>query len=231
MNKKRGKLIVIEGSDGSGKATQSKLLFERLTKDGEKIKKIDFPQYEENFFGSFIGECLRGDHGNFLSYDPKIASILYAADRSEASNKYIRGWLEKGFTVLSDRYASANQIHQGGKIKDPEKRAEFMKWLDMLEFGVFKIPRPDILIYLNVPVEVSFSLLQNKNMEAKKKYLKGKKDQHEDNLDFMVNSKKSAEDLLEKNKNWIKIECVKDGNLLSREEIHEEIYSVIKNKL
>ncbi|MBP6912141.1 MAG: hypothetical protein KBB88_02995 [Candidatus Pacebacteria bacterium] len=110
-----GKLIVVDGTDGSGKATQVELLRKRLIREGYKVKVVDFPEYYKNFFGAFIGHCLAEQYYNWVNIHPKIASIAYAADRFESKDE-INGWLEKGYIVISNRYVSANQIHQGGKI-------------------------------------------------------------------------------------------------------------------
>lgn len=213
MNKKkRGKLIVIDGTDGSGKATQTKLLVSRLKQEGVSVRTLDFPRYEENFFGKLLYDCLHGKRGNFPALDPHITSVLYAADRFESKRK-IEKWLSGGSMVILDRYVSANQIHQGGKIADPKKRAEFLAWLDTMEYEVFGIPRPDAVVYLSVPVEYSIRLLG-----AEKK----KSDTVETNLDYLERSAKTAEWLCRKNK-WIKISCVRKGILRTIEEIHEEV--------
>lgn len=226
----RGKLIVLDGIDGSGKATQVRLLGERLKKEGIKVKTIDFPRYEDNFFGKLIGEYLSGIYGDFIKVDPKLASVLYAADRFESSKK-IQEWLDSGFTVLVDRYATANQIHQGGKIPDLKKRKEFLSFLDTMEYSVFKIPRPDLVIYLDVPFEVSKVWLQKKVAQRKKTYLKGRKDVAEDNLLHLKNSRNSALLLEKQNKNWEKVVCCKGNVCLPPEGVHEEVYKVVKKKL
>src|SRR3989338_10339505 len=138
-NNKRGKLIVIDGTDGSGKATQAGLLIRHLRKDGYKVKVVDFPEYYSNFFGAFIGHCLSEQYYNFVKVHPKIASVIYEAERFESSDK-IKNWLEEGNIVIANRYASANQIHQGGKISNTKKRKVFLKWLAQKEYEVFKIP-------------------------------------------------------------------------------------------
>jgi dTMP kinase len=227
---KKGKLIVIDGIDGSGKATQVRLLEERLKKEGVKIKTIDFPRYEENFFGKLIGEYLSGIYGDFIKVDPKLASVLYAADRFESSSK-IKEWLDKGFVVLADRYATANQIHQGGKISNLKKRKEFLDFLDKMEYDVFKIPRPDLVIYLDVPFEVSKVWLQKKVALRKKKYLKGRKDVAEDNLIHLKNSRESALLLAKQNKNWQKVVCCKGAVCLSPEQVSEQVYDIIKKHI
>ena len=128
--------------------------------EGCLVRTMDFPQYGNNFFGAFIGECITGEHGDFLTLDPRITSVLYAADRFESSEK-IKKWLNDGDTVVLDRYVSANQIHQGGKIFDTRKRKEFLLWLDEMEYGVFHLPRPHMVIYLDVPIDTSIGLLRH----------------------------------------------------------------------
>lgn len=227
MAKKKGKLIVIDGTDGSGKATQVALLAKRLKKEGFTVKLVDFPEYYKNFFGKFIGHCLSEQYYNFINVHPKIVSVLFAADRYESKEK-ISGWLEKGYVVLANRYVSANQIHQGGKIKDGKKREAFIAWLDEMEYKVFKIPRPDIVCYLSVPLEISIKMMKERNLASKRNYLGNKKDVHEVDLDFQKNSRKSALWLSQKIKNFKKIECAKKGDILSRELIHEMVYEEVK---
>ncbi len=227
---KRGKLIVIDGIDGSGKATQALLLKKRLQKEGIKVRTIDFPQYESNFFGRLIGDYLAGVFGDFIKVDPRVASVFYAADRFESSKK-IRDWLLKGYVVLADRYVSANQIHQGGKVHSPAKRRRFLEWLDVMEYKVFKVPRPDIVIYLDIPYKVAREWLKKKVARRKKMYLNGKKDVAEDNLIHLRDSRETALSLAEKNKNWRKISCCKGMVCMPREEVHERVFKIIKKKL
>jgi len=230
---KRGKLVVIDGSDGVGKATQAALLVKRLKKEGRKVATLDFPAYEENFFGSFVGECLRGDHGDFLHLDPYIASVLYAADRFESKAK-IEKWLSQGYTVILDRYVSANQMHQGGKIRDARARRKFLTWLDEMEHGVFGLPRPDLIVYLHLPVLLSLVLLRNKEASKKKKYIKGKWDTVENDAKYLGNAQKSALAIIKssaKKAKWERVNCEKGGEVLPREVIHESVYSIVKKSL
>ncbi len=228
---KRGKLIVIDGTDGSGKATQTKLLVNHLKKEGKKVKIVDFPEYGDNFFGKFIGHCLSEQYYNFIKVHPKIASVLFAADRFESKEKMDK-WLKEGNIIIANRYVSANQIHQGGKIKNAAKRAAFMEWLSEMEYEVFKIPRPDIVFYLNVPSEFSFKLIKRRNTLGSRSYLgKKKKDVHEKDKEFLINSRKSALWLAAREKNWIKIDCVKVGLLETPENIHKDIYEKVKRIL
>lgn len=222
MKKNKGKLIVIDGTDGSGKATQVALLEGALKKEGYKVKLVDFPEYYKNFFGKFIGHCLSEQYYNFINVHPKIASVLYAADRFESS-KEINSYLEKGYIVLANRYVSANQIHQGGKIKNAKKRAEFIKWLDEMEYGVFKIPRPDLVLYLSVPLELSLKMMKERNKTSQRNYVGNKKDVHEVDTDFQKNSRASALWLAKTLPNFIKIDCAEKKDILSREIIHQKV--------
>ncbi|MCF7834001.1 MAG: dTMP kinase [Candidatus Pacebacteria bacterium] len=226
---KKGKLIVFDGTDGSGKSTQVNILFKRLKKEGHKVKIVDFPEYYSNFFGSFIGHCLSEQYYNFIKVHPKIASVLYAADRFESKEK-LEKWLKEGYIVLANRYVSANQIHQGGKIKNPKKRAEFMKWLAEMEYKVFKIPKPDMVFYLSIPVETSLRLIQKRNEKSKRNYLGNKKDLHEADAVFLKNSRASAIWLSKFEKNWIRIDCADKNEILPPEKIHEMIFVKIKIK-
>ncbi len=224
---KRGKLIVIDGTDGSGKATQIELLIKRLKKEGHKVKVVDFPEYYSNFFGKFIGHCLSEQYYNWINVHPKIASIAYAADRWESSGK-IHKWLNEGCVVLANRYASANQIHQGGKIVNTKKREAFIKWLNEMEYEVFKIPKPDIVFYLSMPMDIVLKLIEERNKKVYRAYSGNKKDVYEVDLNFQKNSIKSALWLAKTQKGWVKIECTKGGKLETREDIHEKIYEKVK---
>lgn len=226
----QGKFIVFEGTDGSGKRTQTEILVKNLQKAGFKVKTIDFPQYENNFFGKFVGECLAGEHGDFAKLDPKIASVLYAADRFESSEK-IKNWLNEGYFVVADRYANSNQIHQGGKILNDEKRREFLQWLEKMEFGIFKISKPDLIVFLNVSLNFSLQLLENKDSQDKKKYLHGKRDAHESDLHHLENAKKSALKLVKESADWVEIECVENGELLGKEVIGDLVWEKVGESL
>lgn len=227
---KKGKLIVIDGTDGSGKATQVDLLRQRLTKAGYTVKVVDFPEYYKNFFGAFIGKCLSDEEYNFLNTHPQIASALYAADRFE-SKAEMEEWLKKGYVIIANRYVSANQIHQAGKITNAKKRRAFLKWLDEMEHNVFGIPRPDIVVYLSLPIALVQKLLKKRDATKKRKYLQRKTDVHEASPQFLENSRKSALKLVGELNNFVKIECAEKGEVLPRDVIHEEVYRTIKKVL
>ncbi len=224
----KGKLIVIDGLDGAGKATQAALLVARLKKEGKRVVTMDFPQYKKNFFGRLIGECLAGEHGDFLHLAPHIASVLYAGDRFEAATQ-IQKWLREGKYVVLDRYVSANQIHQGGKIKSVSERKKFLQWLSTLEYVIFGIPQPDRVIFLDVTPDISREMLISQiNKQDKKSYLgKNKKDVVEESMEYMLASRTSALYLARTEKNWVRVNCVARGAILSREVIAEKVYQAV----
>ncbi|MFZ2555851.1 MAG: dTMP kinase [Minisyncoccia bacterium] len=216
--KKKGKLIVLDGSDGSGKTTQIALLIAQLRHDGYRVKTTNFPN-DNNFFGKLIRKSLAGKHGDFIKIDPYIVSSLYAADRFESKDK-IEKWLSEGAVVILDRYVSANQMHQGGKIKDAQKRKEFLKWLDIMEHAVFGIPRPDLILYLHVPVKISLTLIKKRARAT---------DMAEKDAKHLENTQKSALRLIQAQGNWKKIDCTDGKSILSREDIHAKIYKVVQD--
>lgn len=221
-----GLFIVFDGNDGSGKATQARLLGEYFESISQEYLKVDFPAYDKNFFGKLIGEALRGEHGDFVHMDPKIASTLYAADRYESA-PLIREALAEGKVVFADRYASSNQIHQGGKIADEAERIEFLGWLSEMEHDVFGIPRPDLIIYLDVPVENSLELLTQKRQAKIGGMADGEKDTVEEDRQYLERSHETARWLASREKNWRVVDCMKDGTLRSPEDIHQEVRTVV----
>lgn len=221
-----GKFIVLDGNDGSGKATQAKLLCERLRREEVASEKIDFPRYQDQFFGKLIAECLAGAHGDFVTMDPKIASTLYALDRFEASPK-IREWLTEGKVVISDRFTSANMIHQAGKIADEEDRILFLSWLKEMEHGILSIPEPDAVIYLDVPTDVSLRLLQEKR-EKKNETLSTDRDTVEEDRQYLERSHASARALAASEDNWHLVSCTDGESMRAPEDIHEEVYALVQ---
>lgn len=226
MSRKKGKLIVIDGIDGAGKATQTKLLINRLKKEGYKTATLDFPQYYNNFFGKLIGRFLNNEFGDAPKIDPYLASVLYAADRFESKNK-IANWLKDGKIVILDRYVSSNQIHQGGKIHDSKQKEIFLNWLEEMEFYVFKIPRPDAIIFLNVPYDHSKFLLKKKG--SRNYIINAKNDKVERNQKYQISSYEHSLELVKKSNKWIEINCIENNFLLSPEKISQCIWDKLAN--
>lgn len=226
----KGLFIVLDGNDGSGKATQAELLRRALETKGIPSIKLDFPAYDRNFFGALVGECLAGKHGDFLHMDPKIASSLYALDRLESSPE-IRRALEAGTMVLADRFSSSNQIHQGGKIADETERAAFLLWLERMEHEVLGIPRPDAIVYLKVPVETSLTLLTEKRAQKNGALGALDRDTVEEDRAYLERSHETANWLASREAHWHIIDCATGGAMRSREAIHEEIAAVVSELL
>ena len=223
----KGKLIVIDGTDGSGKATQTKQLKQRLESEGYRVQTLDFPRYYDNFFGEFIGKGLKGDFGDWVGLHPKVASVMYACDRFESKSQ-IEEWLKQGYIVILDRYVSSNQIHQGGKINDDLERKEFLQWLDKMEHEVFALPRPDLILYLDVKVELTQDLIHQKQNQQNKAYLKGQKDQHEGDLKHLEDARESGLRMIAENNNWVSITCTNKKRILSIKSINDLISEEVK---
>ncbi|MCL5675618.1 MAG: nucleoside 2-deoxyribosyltransferase [Patescibacteria group bacterium] len=220
--KKKGRLIVIEGADGSGKATQTKMLADYLKARHAKFREIEFPRYYTSFHGEIVARFHRGEFGTIDSVSPYLISLAYALDRLSARDQ-INDWLKKGHLVIANRYVPSSLAHQAAKLPEKE-REKFVEWLDELEYRVHKMPREDLVIYLHVPWQIGQKLSQ----QTKKTYLNGKKDIAEINQKHMRESEKMYNWLLAHRKNWIKIDCLKNGKMRSKEEIQREIRKIIE---
>ena len=227
QKKKKGKLIVIDGTDGSGKATQSKLLIKALRKKKLKVAHIEFPRYYSSFHGRIVGRFLKGEFGDLDSIDPYIISLAYALDRLTA-RKQIRDWLEAGYWVVADRYTTASMAHQTAKLP-AKKRKKFLAWLDEMEYKQHKIPREDVVVFLHVPVETSSKLVTKK---TKRKYTgKKQKDIAEENLRHQKETLKVYLKLAREKEHWMRVDCVdKKGKMRTRKNIHKEILERLRER-
>jgi dTMP kinase len=222
----KGKLIVIEGTDGSGKATQSKQLLHKLEEKGIMTAYVDFPRYGEKSAG-MVENYLNGKYGSADQVDAKVASIFYAVDRYDASFE-VRKSLDEGRIIISNRYVSASMGHQAGKIHDLEKRREFLAWLEDLEYNFFKIPRPDLTILLFVPYLVAQKMVDNK---GHREYIGTKKrDIHEADADHLRNAEEAYLQVA-KEKGWVIIDCTDGEKVLSIEEISNKVWEVVEKVL
>ena len=225
--KEKGKFIVIEGTDGSGKATQLGFLQQRLEQEGRRVEAADFPQYYDTFFGRTVGRFLKGEFGGLDEVDPHLASLTFAGDRWQAKEK-IERWLSQGIIVVTNRYATSNMAHQTAKLPE-EKREKFLRWLEELEYEVYKIPREDLVVFLHVPVKIGQQLVNDKGERG---YIGGeKRDIQEADLAHLKGAESMYLLLAKRNENWVQIECCDEkGNLLSREKIHELIYLALQER-
>ena len=218
-----GKFIVIEGIDGSGKSIQARFLLNRFKKEKCKVKFIKFPQYEKNYWGGIVAKYLRGEFGKIISGDACLPSMFYALDRWESAGKISR-WLKNGYTIVCDRYADSNKIHQLANIKKKKEKIFMEHWLDLLEYDILKIPRPDTVVYLDMPVKFAFKFSGGRN----RKYIGRKKDIHEADIKHLRNARKVGLDLCKRYEHFLKINSVENSKLLTPEEIHKKIWSFLK---
>lgn len=220
-----GNLFVIDGTDGSGKQTQFEKLKERLDKENIEYKSVSFPRYE-NESSTLVKMYLRGDFGNNANdISPYIASTFYAVDRYAAYKTELEEYYNNGGIILADRYTTANMVHQAGKISDEAERKKFLDWLWDFEFNLYKLPVPTEVFFLNMPPEYALELMRER--ENKITHEK-KKDIHEIDEGHIKNAYNCACSLV-KEYNWKQIDCInKDKKIKTVEEIHEEIFSIVK---
>jgi len=224
----KGKLIVLDGTDGSGKGTQTDLLIERLRQEGKRVEKADFPRYGQ-WSAQFVERHLRGEFGDAHS-NPKQASLFFALDRFAASPE-IKNWLAEGKIVISNRYVSANKGHQLGKITDEKKMSDFLNWLNETEYQILGIPVPDLTLFLHMSPEIGQRLVDKKE---EREYTHGKKrDIYEADVDHLRNAERAYLFCLknDRTENWKKIVCFEGDQPKTREEIHEDIYQTIMEVL
>lgn len=227
LNKKdeKGKLFVIDGTDGSGKQTQFQKLQERLDKEGIEYKTVSFPNYDSPS-SSLVKMYLSGEFGkNAKEVSPYIASTFYAADRYATYQKEYKEFYENGGIILADRYTTANMVHQAGKIEDREELENFLNWLWDFEFKLYGLPVPTEVFFLNMPVEKSLELMKNRDNKFTND---SKKDIHESDVNHLKDAHKAA-CYVAKKYDWFEINCVDDNdNIRTIDDIHEEIFNEIK---
>lgn len=216
MNK--GKLIVIDGTDGSGKATQIELLSQYLKEQNHPFEVIDFPRYSDNLYGQLIRRYLDGEFGNLDQVSPYFASLAYAGDRALAKPQ-LEQWLNQGKIVLANRYVPSNKAHQGAKLPQ-DQRDEFIHWLEKLEYETNGIPREDLVIFLNVPPKASQT-----NIDGR-----GARDIHEASLDHLSKTNELYLQQARQNDNWELLDCCLGEQMRDRGDIHTEIVSIFKKR-
>jgi dTMP kinase len=222
---KKGKVIVIEGSDGSGKATQTKKLFDRLASDGFSIRKVEYPNYGSDS-SALVKMYLNGEFGSRPEdVNPYAASSFYAVDRYASYKKEWEGFYLQGGVVLADRYTTANMVHQASKIENLSERESFLDWLWDYEFVKLGLPVPDCVIFLDVDPSCSRMLMENRSNKISGEQ---DKDIHEKDPVFLRKSHESSCQVAEKY-GWIRVSCTEEGRLREIDDIHEEIYSRVIN--
>lgn len=212
-------LIVLDGIDGAGKSTQTKMLIKRLKKEGYAVATLDFPQYAQNFFGGMVKQFLNGEFGGINKVDPHLASLLYALDRWESKAK-IQQWLKQKKIAVINRYTTANLIHQSIKLPS-QKRAVFANLIEKLEYAILGMPKPNMVIYLSLPHALAYALIIKRGK---------KKDIHEKDRKHLCAAAQYGLELARK-KRWHIIHCHKNNVMRSKEDIAAEIWKTIHKKI
>jgi len=222
----RGKLIALEGIDGSGKRTQLELLAGALEERKIAVCRISFPRYE-SFYGKLVGRYLNGEFGTLDAVDPHLSALLYAGDRLEAKPE-IEAALAAGKIVLADRYIGSNMAHQSARVA-PEKREEFFAWLKSLEYTLYGLPAEDLVIYLRVPLEEAHRLV---GLKAARDYTKLKRDIQEADIKHLEQTG-IIYDRLATEDNWVCIDCMdaSSRSLRSPEEIHRSVLRSVEARI
>ncbi len=220
----KGKLVVIEGTDSCGKATQSQKLYQALKSQHRNVHKVSYPNYQSPS-SSLVKMYLGGEFGDRPEdVNGYAASLFYAVDRFASYNKQWKTSYQKGGWIVADRYTTANMVHQASKISEREERKEFLKWLWDLEFVKLGLPVPDCVLFLDMPPDISGRLMEERNNKITGQK---EKDIHEKDKGYL---KKSYDNALEvaKERGWIVISCVENGRVRGIEEIHTEILGTVK---
>lgn len=222
-------LIAIEGVDKSGKETQANLLTARLLKENLPARKIEFPNYSSDAAGA-VKMYLNGDFGNNPDdVNPYAASVLFAVDRFASYKTDWGGFAATGGIVVADRYTMSNMIHQGVKITDPDGRRRYIDWLIDLEFVKLGLPEPDLVIFLDMPMDLRVALLENyakKSPQAPQALQTLPADIHERNLDYLRRAHICAGEIAGQ-LGWVRIEAGRGGGLRTADDIHAEIYAAV----
>lgn len=223
----KGILIIIEGSDSSGKATQAEKIYRRLLDENYKVMKVDFPNYKSDS-SALVKMYLNGEFGsNAGDVNPYIASSFYAVDRFASFKKEWEQFYLDGGIIIADRYTTSNMIHQAAKIQDDTLKREYLDWLWDFEFVKFGLPVPDCVFFLDMPPEYSRKLMENRNNKITGEM---QKDIHEKDYEYLRESYNNSIRIAEKY-NWNRIECVEGGNIRTIDEIHEMLYGALIEKL
>ncbi|MBR6700635.1 MAG: dTMP kinase [Firmicutes bacterium] len=224
-----GKFIVIEGMDGSGKSTQTKKLNEYLNKHGYKVKTFHFPS-GEGFYGNIVNRFLRGDYGRAEDVDPYFAAFVFAGDRKEMSDT-VNGWLEEYDIVLMDRYTFSNIAYQCAKIDSVKEQKKLRDWIFTLEFDIFNIPKPDMSIFLGVPMSFVKHQLGRERVGEERDYLNGKADIHEKDMSLQYRVGEQYRIMCSERDEMVMMDCTNDqGHMLNGDRIHKNIIKLLKEK-
>lgn len=223
------KLFVIEGVDGAGKSTQIKLLKDYLNQKGYSCEYLHFPRTDEPFFGELIARFLRGEFGSLNEVNPYLVAMLYAGDRKDSAS-LLKKWIKKSKIVLLDRYTYSNIAYQCAKLDSDEEQDKLMKWILALEFTHFAIPRPDLNIFLDVPLAFTEQKLKGIRTGDDRSYLNGTKDIHEESLDFQRKVRDIYLKVSLSDKHLEVIDCSFNGKMLDPTKIFNKIKVLLESR-
>ena len=222
------KFIVLEGLDGAGKSTQISLLQNWFKEQNLKFEYLHFPRTDSPFYGDMVAKFLRGDFGKLEDVNPYIVALLYAGDRKDAS-AFIKEKLKSKTYVLVDRYVYSNIAYQCAKLDSAKEKEVLKDWILDFEYDYNKIVKPDISLFFDVPFDFTKKSLENNRQGDDRDYLQGKSDIHEASLQFQLDVKRVYDDLLERQNDFHRINCIsKETYMLSPEEIFEQVKTLLK---
>ena len=221
-------LVVMEGLDGAGKSTQVKKLRKYLESLYGTVDYIHFPRYDSPVYGELISHFLRGDYGDINTVHPQLVALLYAEDRHQAA-PYMNRELQAGKTLLLDRYVYSNIAYQCAKISDPAQRTALRDWIFETEFGAFGLPKPDLNIFLDVPIGFVEKKLSAQRVGQDRDYLEGRKDIHEADIEFQKRVRDVYRTQCDADQHFVRVDCsARDGSMLSPDEIFAKIMNIVK---
>lgn len=224
-------LTVIEGLDGSGKSTQVRKLKKYLESISESLEYIHFPRYDAPVYGDLISRFLRGDFGDNNSVHPQLVALLFAEDRHAAADQ-MKQTLQRGGSILLDRYVYSNIAYQCAKLADEEQALALREWIFNTEYGDFGLPVPDLNIFLDVPIDFVESKLTSNRAGSDREYLEGQKDIHEADIEFQKKVRAIYRRQCELDPKFIRIDCSDDyGFMLAPNDIFEKIKTVVDNAI
>lgn len=216
----KGKLIVFEGTDGSGKATQTGLLCDRLASEGAAVRRLTFPRYKEDssmLVRMYLSGAFGSHPGDVNAY---AASTFYAVDRYASYKQDWGEYYEQGGILITDRYTTSNAVHQAGKLPEAERQA-YLDWLFHFEYTLLGLPAPDLVLYLDLPLELSGALIRQRAAQS------GQSDIHEADEAYLRQCRENAQEVV-RLAGWRRVDCQRDGALRTVEDIHEEVYGLAR---
>jgi len=221
-------LVAIEGIDGSGKGTQASRLVERLDNEGVSNTLLSFPRYSETLFGDSIGRFLNGDFGPLEAVAPQLAATLYAGDRFESRGPLLEALADRQ-VVVCDRYVPSNLAHQGSRV-DVERQSELIEWIEKIEYDVFQLPRPDAVLWLDLPPQLSQKLIR---LKAPRGYTDKAADLQEADLEYQLGVHQVYGSLASRRPHWTRIDGLDPGTgeIRTIDQIAQEVWDAVSQQI